>query len=118
MTVAISNMMELDDFIDEQVMRGDSNISAYKIEKYRRIANPFSAFILTLIGVSLACRKVRGGMGLHLGVGLALSFSFILFMQISTVFATNGSMSPLLAVWLPNMVFSIIAIYLYRAAPK
>jgi len=57
-------------------------------------------------------------MGLHLGVGLALSFSFILFMQISTVFATNGSMSPLLAVWLPNMVFSLIAIYLYRVAPK
>ncbi|MGZ2370880.1 LptF/LptG family permease [Ancylomarina sp. YFZ004] len=116
--VEAMNMMELDDFIDEQIMRGDSNISAYKIEKYRRIANPFSAFILTLIGVSLACRKVRGGMGLHLGVGLALSFSFILFMQISTVFATNGSMSPLLAVWLPNMVFSVIAIYLYRVAPK
>ena len=116
--VEAMNMMELDDFIDEQIMRGDSNISAYKIEKYRRIANPFSAFILTLIGVSLACRKVRGGMGLHLGIGLGLSFSFILFMQISTVFATNGSMNPLLAVWLPNIVFSVIAVYLYRVAPK
>ena len=116
--VEAMNMMELNDFIDEQIMRGDSNISAYKIEKYRRIANPFSAFILTLIGVSLACRKVRGGMGLHLGIGLALSFSFILFMQISTVFATNGSMNPLLAVWLPNIVFSVIGIYLYRVAPK
>ena len=116
--VEAMNMMELDDFIDEQIMRGDSNISAYKIEKYRRLANPFSAFILTLIGVSLACRKVRGGMGLHLGIGLALSFSFILFMQISTVFATNGSMNPLLAVWLPNIVFSVIGIYLYRVAPK
>ena len=116
--VEAMNMMELDDFIDEQIMRGDSNISAYKIEKYRRIANPFSAFILTLIGVSLASRKVRGGMGLHLGIGLALSFSFILFMQISTVFATNGSMNPLLAVWLPNIVFSVIGIYLYRVAPK
>ncbi|MFT5749132.1 MAG: lipopolysaccharide export system permease protein [Ancylomarina sp.] len=116
--VEAMDMMELDDFIDEQIMRGDSNISAYKIEKYRRIANPFSAFILTLIGVSLACRKVRGGMGLHLGIGLGLSFSFILFMQISTVFATNGSMNPLLAVWLPNIVFSVIAVYLYRVAPK
>ncbi len=116
--VEAMNMMELDDFIDEQIMRGDSNISAYKIEKYRRIANPFSAFILTLIGVSLASRKVRGGMGLHLGIGLALSFSFILFMQISTVFATNGSMNPLLAVWLPNILFSVIGIYLYRVAPK
>lgn len=116
--VEAMNMFELDDFIDEQIMRGDSNISAYKIEKYRRIANPFSTFILTLIGVSLACRKIRGGMGLHLGLGLALSFSFILFMQISTVFATNGSMNPLLAVWLPNIVFSFIAVYLYRIAPK
>jgi lipopolysaccharide export system permease protein len=116
--VEAMNMMELDDFIDEQIMRGDSNISAYKIEKYRRIANPFSAFILTLIGVSLASRKVRGGMGLHLGIGLALSFSFILFMQISTVFATNGSMNPLLAVWLPNILFLVIGIYLYRVAPK
>ena len=116
--VEAMNMMELDDFIDEQIMRGDSNISAYKIEKYRRIANPFSAFILTLIGVSLASRKVRGGMGLHLGIGLALSFSFILFMQISTVFATNGSMNPLLAVWFPNILFLVIGIYLYRVAPK
>ncbi|RXQ87495.1 YjgP/YjgQ family permease [Ancylomarina salipaludis] len=116
--VEAMNMFELDNFIDEQIMRGDSNISAYKIEKYRRIANPFSAFILTLIGVSLACRKVRGGMGLHLGIGLALSFSFILFQQISTVFATNGSMNPLLAVWLPNILFSFIAVYLYRVAPK
>ena len=116
--VEAMNMMELDHFIDDQIMRGDSNISAYKIEKYRRIANPFSAFILTLIGVSLACRKVRGGMGLHLGIGLGLSFSFILFMQISTVFATNGSMNPLLAVWLPNIVFLVIGIFLYRAAPK
>ena len=116
--VEAMNMPELDDFIDEQIMRGDSNISAYKIEKYRRIANPFSTFILTLIGVTLACRKVRGGMGLHLGLGLVLSFSFILFMQISTVFATNGSMNPLLAVWLPNIVFSFVAVYLYRVAPK
>jgi len=116
--VEAMDMFELEDFIDEQIMRGDSNISAYKIEKFRRIANPFSAFILTLIGVSLACRKVRGGMGLHLGIGLALSFSFILFQQISTVFATNGSMDPLLAVWLPNILFSFIAVYLYRVAPK
>ncbi len=116
--VEAMDMMELDVFIKEQTMRGDSNISAYKIEKYRRLANPFSAFILTLIGVSLACRKVRGGMGLHLGIGLGLSFSFILFMQVSTVFATNGGMDPLLAVWLPNIIFSIIAVYLYRVAPK
>lgn len=112
------NLPELNAYIDQQTMRGDSNINAYKIEKYKRMANPFSTFILTLIGVSLASRKIRGGMGLHLGLGLLLSFSFILFMQISIVFATNGSMNPMLAVWLPNIIFSFISLYLYRIAPK
>ncbi|MDE5420536.1 LptF/LptG family permease [Labilibaculum sp. DW002] len=116
--VEAMNLPQLNAYIEQQAMRGDSNIEAYKIEKYKRMANPFSTFILTLIGVSLASRKIRGGMGLHLGIGLLLSFSFILFMQISIVFATNGSMNPLLAVWLPNIVFSIIAVYLYRIAPK
>lgn len=116
--VEAMNYNELNDYIDQQTMRGDSNINAYKIEKYKRMANPFSTFILTLIGVSLASRKIRGGMGLHLGIGLLLSFSFILFLQISVVFATNGSMNPMLAVWLPNIVFTVVALYLYRIAPK
>jgi lipopolysaccharide export system permease protein len=116
--VEAMNYNELNDYIDQQTMRGDSNINAYKIEKYKRMANPFSTFILTLIGASLASRKIRGGMGLHLGIGLLLSFSFILFLQISVVFATNGSMNPMLAVWLPNIIFSIVALYLYRIAPK
>ena len=116
--VEAMNLPELNEYIEQQTMRGDSNINAYKIEKYKRMANPFSTFILTLIGASLASRKIRGGMGLHLGLGLLLSFSFILFMQISVVFATNGSMNPLLAVWLPNIVFAFVAMYLYRIAPK
>jgi len=109
---------ELDTYIDEQKARGVGNLEEFLIEKYRRVASPFSAFILTLIGVSLASRKVRGGMGLHIGVGIALSFSYILFMTVSTTFAVNGNMNPMLAVWLPNIVFSIIAIVLYTRAPK
>ncbi len=116
--VEAMNYNQLNNYIAQQTMRGDSNINEYKIEKYKRLANPFSIFILTLIGVSLASRKVRGGMGLHLGLGLLISFSFILFMQISVVFATNGSMNPLLAVWLPNVLFAFVAMYLYRKAPK
>lgn len=116
--VEAMNYNELNDYIDQQTMRGDSNINAYKIEKYKRMANPFSTFILTLIGASLASRKIRGGMGLHLGIGLLLSFSFILFLQVSVVFATNGGMNPMLAVWLPNIVFTGVALYLYRIAPK
>ncbi len=109
---------ELDNYIEEQRARGVGNLEEFLIEKYKRIASPFSAFILTLIGVSLASRKVRGGMGLHIGVGIALSFSYILFMTISTTFAVNGNMNPMLAVWLPNIVFAAIGFYLYMRAPK
>ncbi|WP_430811331.1 MULTISPECIES: LptF/LptG family permease [unclassified Carboxylicivirga] len=109
---------ELNDYIDEQRARGVGNLEEFLIEKYKRVAAPFSAFILTLIGVSLASRKVRGGMGLHIGVGIALSFGYILFMTISTTFAINGSMNPILAVWLPNIVFTAVGIFLYIRAPK
>ncbi len=109
---------ELNTYIEEQQARGVGNLEEFLIEKYKRIASPFSAFILTLIGVSLASRKVRGGMGLHIGAGIALSFGYILFMTISTTFAVNGNMNPILAVWLPNIVFSAVGILLYRRAPK
>ncbi|WP_075602255.1 LptF/LptG family permease [Saccharicrinis aurantiacus] len=112
------NNSELIEYIDAQTKKGVGAIQPFKIEYYKRWANPFSAFILSLIGVSLASRKVRGGMGLHIGVGLALSFTYILFMTISTTFAVNGSMNPLLAVWIPNIVFSLIGVYLYQKAPK
>jgi lipopolysaccharide export system permease protein len=109
---------QLDNYIDEQIERGVGNVEPYLIEKYRRVASPFSAFILTLIGVSLASRKTRGGMGVHIGVGIALSFSYILFMTISTTFAINGNLSPLVATWMPNVVFAAIGVLLYYRAPK
>jgi lipopolysaccharide export system permease protein len=112
------NNTQLNQYIEEQKQRGVGNIEEFVIEKYRRFANPFSAFILTLIGVSLASRKVRGGMGLHIGIGISLSFGYILFMTISTTFAVNGNMNPLLAVWIPNIVFTMIGVVLYLRAPK
>ena len=78
----------------------------------------FAAFILTTIGVSLSSRKVKGGMGLYLGIGLALSFSYILFQTVSSTFAVNGNTSPLVAVWIPNILYAFIALYLYKKAPK
>lgn len=98
-------------------MRG-VNYVEWEIEKQKRMANPFSAFILTLIGAGLASRKVKGGLGLHLGLGLLLSFSYILFMQISTVFAISGSTPPFVAVWIPNFVYAIIAFFVYRWAAR
>lgn len=112
------NLFQLNRFIAQQQLQGADNIEALLIEKYSRFAYPFSAFILTLIGVSLSSRKVRGGIGLHIGLGLAISFSYILFMRFSTMFAVGGYLSPLLSVWIPNILFAFIAIGLYRMAPK
>jgi lipopolysaccharide export system permease protein len=89
------------------------NAIEYELEKHKRQSAPFSSFILTFIGASLASRKIKGGIGLHLGLGILISFSYIMFMQVSTVFATSGSVPPSLAVWIPNVIFGILAVFLY-----
>lgn len=94
------------------------NTIEWEIEKHKRMATPFSTFILTLIGVGLASRKIKGGLGFHLGLGLALSFSYILFMQISTVFATSGSAPVFVSIWIPNILYSFIAFFVFRWAAK
>ena len=109
---------ELNAYIKKQQERGASNVKPFQIEYEGRIASIFAAFILTSIGMSLSSRKVKGGMGVNIGIGLILSFTYIMFSTISSTFATNGDMSPRLAVWLPNILYIIIAIYLYTKAPK
>ncbi len=109
---------QLSEYIDRQKQRGFANIKEFEIEYHKRIAMSFASFILTLIGVSLSSRKTKGGMGLHLGIGLALSFSYILFQTIASTFAVNGNMPPVIAVWIPNILYSFIAFYLYQKAPK
>lgn len=109
---------ELNEYINKQRRRGFANIKEFEIEYHKRIAMSFASFILTIIGVSLSSRKVKGGMGLHLGIGLALSFSYIMFQTITSTFAVNGNMPPWLAVWIPNLIYSGIAFYLYVKAPK
>ena len=109
---------QLRDYIQKQKQRGFANIKEFEVEYHRRIAMSFAAFILTAIGLSLSSRKVKCGMGLHLGIGLALSFSYILFQTISSTFAINGNMPPAIAVWIPNILYLFIAIYLYHKAPK
>ncbi len=103
-------------YISRQKNRGVGNTGAFQVEYYRRFANPLAAFILTLIGVSLSSRKVRGGIGLQIGIGIALSALYILFNTVSATFAANGSLPPMLAVWLPNIVFMIIGVSLYVRA--
>ncbi len=109
---------ELREFITKQKMRGASQIATFEVEYYKRFAMPFAAFILTLIGVSLSCEKRKGGMGTSIALGLALSFSYILFQTISSSFAISGGWPPMLSVWLPNILYALIALGLYRVTPK
>lgn len=109
---------ELSEYIDRQKQRGLSNTKTFEIEYHKRIAMSFASFILTLIGASLSSRKTRGGMGLYLGIGLGLSFSYILFQTISSTFAVNGNMPPVIAEWIPNILYTFIAIFCYKKAPK
>ncbi|MCP3895843.1 LptF/LptG family permease [Bacteroides sp.] len=109
---------QLSEYIEKQKRRGFANIKEFEIEYHKRIAMSFASFILTIIGVSLSSKKTKGGMGLHLGIGLALSFSYILFQTIAATFAVSGNMPPVVAVWIPNILYSFIAFYLYKKAPK
>jgi len=109
---------ELEDYIDLLRLQGSDELKLFLIEKHRRFANPFAIFILSLIGVSLSSRKIRGGIGMNIGIGLILSFSYILFLQFASQFSLKGSLSPMLAMWIPNIIYSFIALVLYKLAPK
>ena len=112
------NIVELNEFIDQQRAKGSDSIRQLEVEHHTRYAYPIGTFILSLIGVSLSSRKVRGGTGLHIGIGIALCFSYIMLNRIFEEFAKGGTLPPMLAVWLPNIIYTLIAIYLYRKAPK
>lgn len=109
---------DLREYIDKQKERGVGNTTKYEIELYRRSADPFTAFILTFIGVSIAARKVRGGIGLHLALGIGLGAVFIFISRFSIVFATGQSIPPILGIWLPNIIFAGVAVWLISRAQK
>lgn len=109
---------ELDKVIEDEKLKGTSNVPSFEVEKYRRSAFPFAILVLTLIAVSLSSKKVRGGTGMNIGLGIALSFSYILFQQFSSQFAVSGSMPAIVAVWIPNVIYLIPAVVLFRMAPK
>lgn len=109
---------ELLDYISKQTSRGSGNVVQYEVEFHKRIAMSFSSFILTIIGLSLSSRKRKGGMGLYLGIGLALSFSYIMLQTVSSTFAIQADTPPLLAAWIPNIIFAVIAYFCYRHAPS
>ena len=116
--VQMFNLSELDQMISLEEMRGTGNTFFYTTEKYKRFAMPFAIIILTVIGVSVASQKTRGGIGLNLGIGLLLSFTFLIVFQFFLAYGSSGSMHPLLAVTIPNLIFGFIAFVLYRLAQK
>ena len=109
---------ELLEYIDRARIRGTGNLKPFQVEYYKRYASTFAAFIMTVIGVSLSSRKRKGGMGFSLGVGLVLSVAYAFFQAITAGFAVNADVPPAIAVWLPNILFSFIAYYLYKRAPR
>lgn len=109
---------ELLRYISKQQDRGSGNVVQYQVEYHKRIATCFASFILTIIGVSLSSRKRKGGMGLYLGIGLALSFTYILLQTVSATFAINAGTTPMLAAWIPNILYFFIAYYCYKKAPN
>lgn len=109
---------QLKQYIDRQRQRGVANIQAFEIEYEKRFAMCAAAFILTVIGMSLSSKKMKGGMGVNIGIGLVLSFSYILFMTVTSSFAVSGLTSPLIAMWIPNFLYTLIAILLYLKASR
>ena len=108
----------LNELIDRQKMRGDANVMFASIEKQRRLTLPFSTLILTIIGVSLSARKRRGAIGWNIGIGIALAFSYIFFLRISEMFVYTDTLPPAIALWLPNVLYAVIAFFLYKRACK
>lgn len=112
------NMRELNERLDKETLRGTGVKTNLELEKYKRFVYPLSAYILTLMGVSLSSRKVRGGVGLPLGIGIFLSFTYIVFIQFSNMFALKGGLPAIIAIFIPNVIFGILGVYLLIKAPK
>ena len=109
---------QLEEYISKQQVRGSGNVVQYQVEYHKRIAASFASFILTIIGVSLSSKKRKGGMGLYLGIGLALSFLYIMLQTVSSTFAIQANFPPMLAAWVPNIIFAVVAWFCYRHAPS
>jgi lipopolysaccharide export system permease protein len=109
---------ELTEFIHTEKLRGREGLEAFEVEAYRRTATPFTVLLLTMIGAIIAGRKTRGGSGLHLALGIIIAALFILSDRFSTVFSVQGNFPAALAAWLPNTLFSFVALYVYLRAPK
>ncbi|MDR3366021.1 MAG: LptF/LptG family permease [Prevotellaceae bacterium] len=109
---------EMNEYISMLKLQGAANVDEVLIEKHKRFAYPMASIILTVIGVALSSRKMRGGMGLHIGLGVGLSFAYILFQRFSEMFVQGGWLTPAIALWIPNILFAAVAVWLYKITPQ
>ena len=116
--ISTMNSKELVQHIRQEKIRGSGALNMAKIELYQRLLNPLAIIVMTFIGVAISSRKTRGGLGVHLAIGICLAFAFIVMMRFCTVFSVNGNLNPFFAVLLPQLVFGVAAIYLIHKAPK
>jgi len=116
--VAAMDYFELESFIDKERLKGSDDVPFYLIEKHQRTSYPVATYVLTLIGVSVSSRKRRGGIGMQIAMGFGIALLYIFAMKVATVSATNAGVDPLLAIWMPNMLFGLFAVYLYKKALK
>lgn len=116
--VDVMTYFELKEYVKKEREKGSNGIERFEVENYKRTAIPFSTFILTIIGVCLSSRKIRGGLGMHLALGLLLAASYELFLQVSSILAINDLLPSFVAVWIPNVIYGCIAFYLYKTAQK
>lgn len=117
-TIETYNYDELEKCIEMQKLRGDADVKYSLIEKHNRFSMPFSAFILTIMGVSLSSRKKRGGIGWNIGIGIGLAFTYILFQRFSQMFVFTDTLPPGIAIWLPNILYAVVTAFLYSKAQK
>jgi lipopolysaccharide export system permease protein len=112
------NSPDLKQFISMEELRGTEGLNTYKVEYYRRLATPFSVIILTMLGAVVASRKTRGGSGLHLAFGIVAAATFVIMDRFSIVFSSKGNLHPMIAAWIPNVIFIMVTFFVYRKAPK
>ncbi len=117
-TTQMMSTPELNDYIEKEILSGSENITHHYIEKHQRTSVPFATFIMVFIGVCMSSRKVRGGIGAHLALGLFIAVTYIFAIKVASVYATNAGLSPFYACWIPNIIYAILSIYIYRTAPK
>ncbi len=117
-TTQMMSTPELNEYIDREILAGSENVTYHLIEKHQRTSIPFATFIMVFIGVCMSSRKVRGGIGAHLALGLFIAVTYIFAIKVASVYATNAGLSSFYACWIPNILYGVLSVYIYRTAPK